>query len=151
VLVGAIPGALPVVIGWAAARGSLNEEAWLLFVIQFFWQLPHFFAIAWLAYDEYKKAGFSMLPWGGSKNEINALTVPLVTLPLIPLAWMPEYYGMAGSVATYSLLFFGVLFTVQSIGLWAFQTQKSALQLMFGSFLYLPAVLIALLLDRTNF
>jgi protoheme IX farnesyltransferase len=150
VLVGAVPGALPVVIGWAAARGSLGPETWLLFALQFVWQLPHFFAIAWLAHDEYRKAGFSMLPWGGTRSEANALTVLLYTLLLIPLAWMPHELGLTGTGATYALLFFGLLFTVQAIGLWAYQTRASALQLMFGSFLYLPAALISILLDRAN-
>lgn len=150
VLVGAVPGALPVVIGWAAARGSLDVEALTLFAIQFVWQLPHFFAIAWLAHDEYRKAGFSMLPWGGERGEFNALTVVFCTLPLIPLAWLPQTVGMAGTGATYALVACGTLFTAQAIGLWAFQTRRSALQLMFGSFLYLPAVLVALLMGRTN-
>jgi protoheme IX farnesyltransferase len=148
VFVGGIPGALPVVIGWSGATGRLDTGAWALFAIQFFWQLPHFWAIAWVAYEDYTRAGYRLMPSGGERNRRSATEICLYTLPLIPIAFLPQYLGIAGTGATITLVAISVIYLLQTVLLWVKLSRKAALGVMFGSFLYLPAALIALLADK---
>ena len=148
VFVGAIPGALPVVIGWAGATNGLSAGAWVLFGLQFFWQLPHFWAIAWVAHEDYTRAGYRLMPSGGERNRRSAIEICLYTLILIPMSFLPQYVGIAGTGATVTLLTIGTLYAIQTWVLWKKLNRKSALGLMFGSFLYLPVALIALLADK---
>lgn len=148
VFVGAIPGALPPLIGWVAATGTLSIEAWILFGIQFIWQFPHFWAIAWVLDDDYKKAGFKMLPMEGGKNLKTAVQIMIYTLVLIPLSLLPLQFGMTGSTSALIAVVCGVLFLAQTFHLMRTCTNKAAMNIMFGSFLYLPIVQIAFVLDK---
>jgi protoheme IX farnesyltransferase len=148
VAVGAIPGGLPPLIGWVAATGYLGVEGWILFGIQFMWQFPHFWAIAWVLDDDYKKAGFKMLPTPGKKDLRTAFQIMTYTLVLIPLSLLPFYFGMTNTTYPMVAAICGVLFLMQTFYLMRTISKKAAMSIMFGSFLYLPIVQIALVLDR---
>ncbi len=148
VAVGAIPGGMPPLIGWVAATGMLGVEAWVLFGIQFMWQFPHFWAIAWVLDDDYKKAGFKMLPSPGRKDLRTAFQIMTYTLLLIPLSLLPLQFNMAGKTSALIAVVCGVLFLGQTFYLMRTCTKKAAMRIMFGSFLYLPIVQIALVLDK---
>lgn len=148
VAVGAIPGGMPPLIGWVAATGVLGVEGWVLFGIQFMWQFPHFWAIAWVLDDDYKKAGFKMLPTPGGKDMRTAIQIMTYTLVLIPLSLLPLYFGMTGTTYAMVAAICGVLFLMQTFYLMRTCTKKAAMRIMFGSFLYLPIVQIALVLDK---
>lgn len=150
VFVGAIPGAMPPLIGWVAATGFLGVEAWILFGIQFIWQFPHFWAIAWVLDDDYKKAGFKMLPMAGGKNLKTAFQIMIYTLVLIPLSLLPLQFGMTGTTSALIAVVCGVLFLAQTFYLMRTCSKKAAMNIMFGSFLYLPIVQIAFVLDKVN-
>jgi protoheme IX farnesyltransferase len=147
VWVGAVPGALPALIGWVAATGSFSTMGWLLFALQFFWQLPHFWSIAWLAHEDYSRAGFRLLPAPAPGKRVAVFTF-LSTLPLLPISLLPQYFGLAGTATTVWLLVFALGYLLQTVYLWKQCTRKAALWLMFGSFLYLPAVQVVLLLAK---
>jgi heme o synthase len=148
VAVGAIPGGLPPLIGWVAATGYLGVEGWILFGIQFMWQFPHFWAIAWVLDDDYKKAGFKMLPTPGKKDLRTAFQIMTYTLVLIPLSLLPFYFRMTGTTYPMVAAICGVLFLMQTFYLMRTVSKKAAMSIMFGSFLYLPIVQIALVLDK---
>lgn len=148
VFVGAIPGGLPPMIGYIAATGTFGWEAGILFGIQFIWQFPHFWAIAWVLDDDYKQAGFKMLPTAGGKNLKTAIQIMIYTLLLIPLGMLPLQFGMAGSTSAIIAVVCGVLFLMQTFYLMQTCTKKAAMNIMFGSFLYLPIVQIAFVLDK---
>ena len=148
VFVGAIPGALPPLLGWVAATGSISHEALIIFGIQFIWQFPHFWAIAWVSDDDYKKAGFKLLPSGGKKDLNTAVQIMIYTMFLIPLGLLPATFGITGLNSAIVVTVCGVLFFAQTFSLMRSGDRKSALKIMFGSFLYLPIVQIAYLLDK---
>jgi heme o synthase len=148
VLVGAFPGAFPPMIGWVAATNHFGWEPGILFAIQFFWQFPHFWAIAWVLDEDYKKAGFKLLPPRGGKDLNTAIQMMINTLFLLPLGWIPYQMGMTGINSALVAMICGILFLAQTFHLMRKCTDKTALQLMFGSFLYLPIVQIAFLLDK---
>jgi len=148
VFVGAIPGGLPPMIGYIAATGTFGWEAGILFGIQFIWQFPHFWAIAWVLDDDYKKAGFRMLPMEGGKNLKTAVHIMMYTLLLIPLGMLPLQFGMAGKTSAVIAVVCGVLFLMQTFYLMQTCSKKAAMSIMFGSFLYLPIVQIAFVLDK---
>lgn len=148
VFIGAIPGGMPPLIGWVAATGALGPEAWILFGIQFIWQFPHFWAIAWVLDDDYKKAGFKMLPMEGGKNLKTAIQIMIYTLMLIPLSMLPLQFGMTGITSAMIAVVCGVLFLAQTFYLMRTCSKKAAMSIMFGSFLYLPIVQIAFVLDK---
>src|SRR5687768_8385488 len=148
VFVGAIPGALPPLLGWTAATGFISYEAMIIFGIQFIWQFPHFWAIAWVADEDYKKAGFKLLPSGGQKDLNTAIQIMIYTLFLIPLGLLPATFGITGINSAIAVTICGVLFLAQTFSLMKSGDRKSALKIMFGSFLYLPIVQIAYLLDK---
>ncbi len=150
VLVGAVPGALPPLLGWTAVRGEITYEALIIFGIQFIWQFPHFWAIAWLADDDYKKAGFKLLPFGGKKDFNTAVQIMIYTLFLLPLGLLPAKFGITGIDSAIVATVCGVLFLAQTFSLMKDGSRKSALRIMFGSFLYLPIVQIAYLLDKVQ-
>jgi len=147
VFVGAIPGALPPLLGWVAATGTITYEALIIFGIQFIWQFPHFWAIAWVADEDYKKAGFKLLPSGGGKDLNTAIQIMIYTLFLIPLGLLPAKFGITGLDSAIIATVCGVAFLAQTFSLMKTGSRKSALRIMFGSFLYLPIVQIAYLLD----
>ncbi|MCC5943299.1 MAG: protoheme IX farnesyltransferase [Bernardetiaceae bacterium] len=147
VFVGAFPGALPPLIGWVAATGEIGFYGFLLFLIQFAWQFPHFWAIAWVGHEDYSKAGFNLLPSGGQSLH-SALQIMAYTLFLLPVGLMPWYFGMAGITSAIIISICGALFLIPSFLLVRKGDRKSALMLMFSSFFYLPIVQVALLLDK---
>jgi heme o synthase len=148
VFVGAFPGAFPPMIGWVAATNHFGLEPGILFAIQFFWQFPHFWAIAWVLDEDYKRAGFKLLPANGLKDSDTTLQIMIYTLFLLPIGWLPYYLGMTGINSAFIATIFGVLFLAQTFHLMRRCTDKTARQLMFGSFIYLPIVQIAFLLDK---
>jgi protoheme IX farnesyltransferase len=148
VFVGAIPGALPPLLGWTAATGFIDYQALIIFGIQFVWQFPHFWAIAWVADDDYKKAGFKLLPSSGQKDLNTAIQIMIYTLCLIPLGLLPATFGITGINSAVVVTVCGVLFFSQTFSLMRSGDRRSALKIMFGSFLYLPIVQIAYLLDK---
>lgn len=154
VFVGALPGALPPLLGWVAATGTISVEALVIFALQFVWQFPHFWAIAWVADEDYKKAGFKLLPSGGGKNMQTAFQIMIYTLVLIPLGLLPSQFGITGIYSAFVVTTVGVLFFAQTFYLMKqtidqkADTRKAALSIMFGSFLYLPIVQISFLLDK---
>jgi protoheme IX farnesyltransferase len=148
VFVGAIPGALPPLLGWTASTGVISHEALIIFGIQFIWQFPHFWAIAWVADDDYKKAGFKLLPNGGKKDLNTAIQIMIYTMCLIPLGLLPATFGITGIKSAIIATVCGVFFFAQTFSLMRSGDRRSALKIMFGSFLYLPIVQIAYLLDK---
>lgn len=148
VFVGAFPGAFPPMIGWLAATNHFGLEPGILFAIQFFWQFPHFWAIAWVLDEDYKRAGFKLLPAKGLKDADSALQMMIYTLFLLPVGWLPYELGMTGINSAFVATIFGILFLAQTFHLMRKCTDKTARQLMFGSFIYLPIVQIAFLLDK---
>jgi heme o synthase len=148
VFVGAFPGALPPLLGWIAATGEITHEAMIIFGIQFIWQFPHFWAIAWVADDDYKRAGFKLLPSGGGKDINTAIQIMIYTMFLLPLGLLPAKFGMTGLNSAIVATVCGVAFFAQTFSLMKTGSRQSALRIMFGSFLYLPIVQIAYLLDK---
>jgi len=148
VLVGAIPGALPPLLGWAAATNSISHEALIIFGIQFIWQFPHFWAIAWIADVDYKKAGFKLLPGNGEKNMNTAFQIMIYTLFLIPLGLLPTVFGLTGIISGIVATVCGVLFLSQTFRHMKNCNRSTALSIMYSSFLYLPIVQIAYLMDK---
>lgn len=148
VFIGAIPGALPPLIGWAAATGSLGAEGWVLFLIQFFWQFPHFWAIAWVGYEDYMKAGIRMLPSRAGKTRFTGLQCMFYSLVLLPLAVVPRIMGLSGTTGMIVCLLIGLLYFASSFMFFRRNDHSSAKGLMYSSFIYLPTVLLALLFDK---
>ncbi len=147
VFIGAVPGSLPLLIGWTAATGTIGLGGVILFFIQFFWQIPHFWAIAWLAHEDYNKAGFHLLP-NNEKSRNSALANIPYLMFLILVSTLPYFLGMTGLVSLFISILAGIYFLIQGIQLSIDLNNKSALKLMFASFFYLPIVLIALNLDK---
>jgi heme o synthase len=146
VFVGAFPGAIPPMLGWVAAQqgfGFIAKEGWILFLIQFIWQFPHFWAIAWVMDEDYKKAGFIMLPTGG-RDKRSAFQTLVYTLFLIPISLSPVLFGMCSWIGGGIILISGIYFAYQSYLLFRDCTIKAAQKLMFGSFFYLPVVQLAI-------
>jgi heme o synthase len=148
VFVGALPGALPPLLGWTAATGAISYEAMIIFGIQFIWQFPHFWAIAWVNDEDYKKAGFKLLPSSGQKDLNTAIQIMIYTMFLIPLGLLPATFGITGINSAIVATICGVTFFAMTFSLMKSGDRKSALKIMFGSFLYLPIVQIAYLLDK---
>jgi protoheme IX farnesyltransferase len=147
VFVGAFPGALPPLIGWVGYSNEINVQALTVFAIQFMWQFPHFWAIAWRLNDDYLKAGFKMMPSPGGRDKQSAFQILLYSLFLIPVSLLPGSFGMAGWFYAVVALIAGALFAWQAYTLLKKCDNESASKLMFGSFIYLPVVQLALLID----
>lgn len=148
VYVGAIPGALPPMIGYVAATNLLNEQASLLFLIQFFWQLPHFWAIGWVGYEEYIRAGFKLLPSIEGRSKASAMQTVFSVVVLIAISVLPFWFGFTGFVSMIIVVSAGLVFLWQSVNLYRQCSISAARQLMFGSFFYLPIVQLALYFDK---
>lgn len=154
VFVGAIPGALPPLLGWVAATGHISTAALVIFGLQFIWQFPHFWAIAWVADEDYKRAGFKLLPAGGRKDLSTAFQIMIYTLVLLPLGVLPSQFGITGLISAFVVTVCGALFFAQTFYLMKQcligeeSSYKAARSIMFGSFIYLPIVQIALILDK---
>ena len=150
VLVGAIPGALPCLIGWAAGDPELGIGGWIMFSLQFFWQFPHFWAIAWVAHEDYSKAGFRLLPSQGGPTKYAAVQAILYSILLIPIGVLPFVFGMSGMVSLVIVALANLAMLWQAIQLFRNMDVASARKVMFGSYIYLPVVLLALLADKMN-
>lgn len=148
VFVGAIPGALPPMIGWVSATGHISGMAIALFAIQFMWQFPHFWAIAWVAHDDYLRAGYKLLPSREGRTKFSAVQILFYVLVLIPISLVPAWLGITGMVSTIIIALCGILFLSQAYLLLQKGTIEAAKKLMFGSFFYLPIVQLAIYFDR---
>jgi len=149
VAVGAVPGALPLVIGCTAWDGVLTNTALMLFTIQFLWQFPHYWSIAWLADEDYKRAGFFMLPSrNGEKNSTTGFLSFLFCIAMLVNALLGYWLGFSGFIATLALLALNAFFAWRSWQLYQTCTREAARRQMFASFLHLPLSLIVLLLDK---
>jgi protoheme IX farnesyltransferase len=150
VFVGAIPGALPPLLGWTAATDSISFGALIIFAVQFIWQFPHFWAIAWVLDEDYQKAGFRLLPSKQGRSINSAIQIMVYTLFLIPVSLLPHLFGLTGAISAVVVTFAGCMFAAQSFSLMKDEAPKAALRIMFGSFLYLPVVQIAYILDMNK-
>lgn len=148
VFIGAIPGALPPLIGWVAATGSIDAGGLVLFSLQFFWQFPHFWAIAWVAFDDYANAGIKMLPTREKETRFTAIQCIMYSLVLIPMAMVPQILGMTGAAGMWVCVLCGAMYLAASIAFYVKNDYKSARRVMFASFIYLPVVLLALIIDK---
>jgi len=146
-LVGAFPGAMPPLIGWAAASGRLSLEAWVLFAMLFVWQFPHFMAIAWLYREDYDRAGYLVLPCGQRRIRFMAWQSVLPALALIPLSLIPVLLGSAGPVYMVGALLLGLYFFYCAAQLAFRHSNAVARRLLFASIIYLPFVFVLMVLD----
>jgi len=146
-LVGAFPGAMPPLIGWAAASGRLSLEAWVLFAMLFVWQFPHFMAIAWLYREDYDRAGYLVLPCGQRRIRFMAWQSVLPALALIPLSLIPVLLGSAGPVYMVGALLLGSYFFYCAAQLAFRHSNAVARRLLFASIIYLPFVFVLMVLD----
>ncbi len=151
VFVGAIPGAIPFMLGWVAATNDFSIEPGMLFLIQFFWQFPHFWAIAWLQYDEYKKAGFNLMPMG-QKNKKAVVQIIIYTVCLIIVSVIPVL-KLTGNFYIYPVTaiivaFLGGVMLFYAVKLYKNQTDKEARQLMLSSVLYITLVQVIYVVDK---
>lgn len=137
-LVGAMPGAVPPLLGWVAARGQFDSEAWLLFFVLFLWQYPHFLAIGWLYREDYARAGIRMLPAIESEGRATSRQIVAFTALLLPVSLLPTWMGLSGQMYLVGALILGLLFLVAAIRMALFKTKWEARRLLLASVLYLP-------------
>lgn len=147
VFVGAFPGAIPPMLGLVASTGSFGFEAGMLFAIQFLWQFPHFWAIAWRLHGEYQKAGFKMLPFD-RKDKKTSVIIFISSLLLFASSFLPEYFNVTGRIATVGLFVFSSLMVIPAFKLMQTQDDKYALRVMLMSYLYLILSLLFILVDK---
>ncbi|MDI9357399.1 MAG: heme o synthase [Phycisphaerales bacterium] len=156
VLVGAIPGALPCLVGWVAATGDLfllqgvYIGGLVLFAFQFLWQFPHFWAIAWVSYEDYGRAGFKLLPNDRGPNKSTALQAVWYSLAMIPIGFLPYIIGMSGYVSMIIVLIANFYMFALCIRLFLNMKVSTARLIMFSSYLYLPIVLLSWLVDKVR-
>lgn len=150
VLVGAVPGALPCLIGWAAGNDNISAGGWILFALQFFWQFPHFWAIAWIAHKDYSRAGFKLLPSDEGQTKYSAIQAIIYSLLLLPVGVLPYFFNMSGIISLFIVLLANVFMVWQCVRLYREMTVQAARRVMFSSYIYLPVVLLALLIDKVN-
>jgi heme o synthase len=148
VFVGAIPGALPPMIGYVCATGHIDFVAILLFSMQFLWQFPHFWAIAWVQYEDYKKAGIMLLPSASGKTRMSAIQNVIYCSVLLVVSMLPYFLNMIGLVANLFIAGVGVMFLWMAINHYRKCEDATAKVLMFGSFIYLPVMQLALVLGK---
>jgi len=147
-VIGAIPGALPPVIGWAAARGDLSRGAWLLFGIVFLWQLPHFLSIAWMFRDDYARAGFPMLPVLEPDGRSTGRQTIIYAAALVPLSLAPTLIGLTGRAYFTGALALAAIFTALAVKFGLSRSRADARRLFFGSIIYLPLLWILMIANR---
>lgn len=149
-VIGAVPGAMPPLIGWAAARGSLSFEAWLLFIILFLWQFPHFSAIAWMYRQDYSRAGYLMLPPSDQKGRFMTTQVIGFSLLLIPVTLMPALMGAAGRVYLVGAVILGLAFLYFGARLAFSRSNAIARRLVLASVVYLPLIYLLMIVNKTS-
>jgi len=148
--IGAIPGAIPPLMGWTAARGEVSIGGWTLFAILFLWQLPHFMAIAWLYREDYARGGFAMLPVVDREGRRTGSVAVSYALGLIPISLCPSLFGMSGVIYFMGALLLGFGFLLCAIQFARTMTEQKARQLFFASIVYLPILLGLLVLDKVK-
>lgn len=147
VLIGAFPGAFPPLLGWIAGRNEIGLEGLVLYAMQFIWQFPHFWAIAWVLHDDYKKAGFNMLP-GNGRTKSSAFQTLVYSICLVPFGFVPLMFGFINTFAALLMVAAGIFFAAQAAKLYSDCSLRSAQKLMFGSFIYLPVVQIIWMINK---
>jgi protoheme IX farnesyltransferase len=154
VLMGAVPGALPCLIGWAAGDDRLSTGGWILFAFQFFWQFPHFWAIAWVAHRDYTAVGFKLLPANEGPTKFTAIQTIAYSLLLVPVTVLPYFTGMcsydtvAGMISIGMIIVANLFMIGRCVTLYRTMEVSAARKVMFGSYMYLPVVMFALLLSK---
>jgi heme o synthase len=154
VLMGAVPGALPCLIGWAAGNDELSAGGWILFAFQFFWQFPHFWAIAWVAHKDYSAVGFKLLPANEGPTKFTALQTVVYSLLLVPVTLLPFFTGMCsyddvqGMIGVGLIIAANIFMIGRCVSLYRKMDIASARKVMFGSYMYLPVVMLAMLLSK---
>jgi protoheme IX farnesyltransferase len=154
VLMGAVPGALPCLIGWAAGDDQLSTGGWILFAFQFFWQFPHFWAIAWVAHRDYSAVGFKLLPANEGPTKFTALQTIAYSLLLVPVTALPFFTGMcsydtmAGMISIGLIIVANLFMIGRCVVLYRTMEVSAARRVMFGSYMYLPVVMFAMLLSK---
>jgi protoheme IX farnesyltransferase len=148
VFIGAFPGAIPPLLGWVASTGTIDMGGLSLFALQFIWQFPHFWAIAWILDEDYKRAGYNLLPSKEGRNKKSAMLTVIYTLSLIPISIVPFILGISGYVSLIVILVCGVLLSIQALKLYKTCSIADAKKLMFYSIIYNPLVLLALFIDK---
>lgn len=146
--VGAFPGAMPPLIGWAAARGHLDAEAWVLYGILFLWQFPHFLSIAWMYREDYGRAGYLMLPPGDREGRSMAWQVFLCSLVLVPVTLVPAWLGEVGTLYLFGALALGLAFFVYGARLAFTRSNVLARRLLLASVVYLPLICALMMVDK---
>jgi protoheme IX farnesyltransferase len=148
VFVGAFPGAIPPMLGWVAATGEIGIQGLILFAIQFIWQFPHFWSLAWVLDDDYKKAGFRMLPAADGRSKTSAFQILIYTAGLVPIGFLPLMFKMVTPVSVILITIAGVYFLIKAVKLHNSLDIKDARKLMFASFIYLPVVQLGMMFDN---
>ena len=154
VFFGAIPGAIPFMLGWVAVTNKFSIETGILFMIQFFWQFPHFWAIGWISHDDYKKAGFKMLPTG-KRDNATAFQIVFYTIWMILVSTLP-YFSFTGtfSIGVTSLILIlvaGIFMLIQALRLMKYKDNQNAIRLMYTSIFYLSFIQIIFVIDKFIF
>lgn len=147
-LVGAFPGAMPPLIGWAAARGSLSLEAWVLYAMLFLWQFPHFLAIAWMYREDYWRAGLRMLPQSDVEGRFTGREILACTLALLPVSVLPVFLGQVGRIYFLGALLLGLTFLAYGARLAHNRTNALARQVVLASVVYLPLVFALMMMNK---
>jgi protoheme IX farnesyltransferase len=147
-MVGAFPGAVPPLIGWAAARGTIGLEAWVLFAILFLWQFPHFLAIAWMYREDYSRAGILMLPVVEPDGRVTAQQIVVYTVLLLPVSLLPTALGISGKVYFFGAIVLGLLFLYRSVRAAFSKSRQEARRLLLASVIYLPLLFVLMVLNR---
>jgi protoheme IX farnesyltransferase len=147
-MVGAFPGAVPPLIGWAAARGSIGVEAWVLFAILFLWQFPHFLAIAWMYREDYARAGILMLPVVEPDGRVTGQQIIVYTLMLLPVSFLPTLLGTSGKIYLVGAIVLGLLFLGASLRAAFSKSRQQARQLLLASVIYLPLLFGLMVFNR---
>jgi heme o synthase len=146
--IGSIPGAMPPLIGFAAASGTLTWDAWVLFAILFLWQFPHFYAIAWMYKEDYARAGIRMLPVVEPDGKSTARRILLYSIALIPISLLPKFFAMAGNIYLYGALALGLAFVYYGLRIRWDRTRQQARLVLLASVVYLPLLFSLMLFDR---
>ncbi|HET6243201.1 MAG TPA: heme o synthase [Bacteroidia bacterium] len=148
VFVGAFPGAIPPLLGYVAATNAIDVQGLILFAIQFIWQFPHFWAIAWVIDEDYRKAGFKMLPSEAGRDKSSGFQIFIYSLGLIPISLLPLMFKMSGNISAVIIFICASVFAFMAYKVYSNCSTKDASRLMFASFIFLPIVQLLILMDK---
>jgi len=147
-VIGGVPGALPPVIGWAAVRGEIGIEAWALFAILFFWQLPHFYALAWMYRKDYARGGYKILTVVDPEGNATSRQIIVYSVALLPASLLPTYLGLLGPTYFFGAFVLSSLFFFVALQLFRHRTNPAARRLFYASLAYIPALILIIILDK---